>query len=73
MDKTMNCRLKSCKQSEQPVACDYDLESGNDCFGIGYNCCYAGLQGRNHLVASQPSDQGQGEARVWIVFTRSCR
>lgn len=73
MDKTRDCWLNSCKQSEQPVAVDYDLESGNDYFGKGYNCWYAGLQGRDHLVASQPSDQGQGEAGVWIVFSRSCR
>lgn len=38
MDKSMDCRLNSCKQSEKPVAIDCDLESGNDCFGIGYNC-----------------------------------
>lgn len=35
MDKTMDCRLNSYKQSEQPVAVAYDLASGNDCFGKG--------------------------------------
>lgn len=31
-------RRIGCKQTEQLIVVDYDPESGNDCFGKGYNC-----------------------------------